>query len=92
MSHIERKPNRQLLHLVFGGELTSLDGVEFRDLHAVDIVGIYPNYAEARKAWQAAAQRHGGVHPDVKPVTNRLLKRMRFAARPALQGAGMAIG
>ena len=43
-------------------------------------------------AWQAAADRHGGVHPDVKPVTNRLLKRMRFSARPALQGAGMAIG
>ena len=43
-------------------------------------------------AWQDAAARHGGVHPDVKPVTDRLLKRMRFAARPALQGAGMAIG
>ena len=43
-------------------------------------------------AWQDAAERNGGVHPDVKPVTNRLLRRMRFAARPALQGAGMAIG
>jgi len=32
------------------------------------------------------------VHPAVKPVTNRLLKRMRAAARPALEGAGMAIG
>ena len=42
--------------------------------------------------WQAAVARHGGVHPDVKPVTNRLLRRMRFAARSALQGAGMAIG
>ena len=48
--------------------------------------------AQRAAAWQAAADRHGGVHPDVKPVTNRLLKRMRFAARPALQGAGMAIG
>ena len=37
----------QLLHLVFGGELTSLDKVEFSDLKALDIVGIYPNYAEA---------------------------------------------
>ena len=43
-------------------------------------------------AWHAAAERHGGIHPDVKPVTNRLLKRMRAAARPALQGAGMAMG
>lgn len=57
MSDPSGTPSRQLLHLVFGGELTSLDGTEFRDLNALDIVGIYPNYAEARKAWQAAAQR-----------------------------------
>ena len=50
-------PAKQLLHLVFGGELTKLDGIEFRDLTALDIVGIYPNYAEAQKAWTAAAQR-----------------------------------
>jgi hypothetical protein len=47
----------QLLHLVFGGELRSLDSVEFSDITALDIVGIYPNYAEAYKAWKAAAQR-----------------------------------
>ncbi len=47
----------QLLHLVFGGELTSLDGIEFKDLANLDIVGIYPNYAEAQKAWKAVAQR-----------------------------------
>jgi hypothetical protein len=47
----------QLLHLVFGGELTSLDGVEFRDLSKIDVVGIYPNYAEAERAWRGAAQR-----------------------------------
>lgn len=51
------KPEKQLLHLVFGGELDSLDGVTFRDLHQLDIVGIYPNYAEAHAAWKAAAQR-----------------------------------
>lgn len=50
-------PTKQLLHLVFGGELVSLDGVEFRDLKALDIVGIYPNYAEALVAWKGAAQR-----------------------------------
>ena len=48
---------RQLLHLVFGGELKSLDSIEFSDISALDIVGIFPNYAEAYKAWKAAAQR-----------------------------------
>lgn len=47
---------RQLLHLVLGGELTTLDGVEFKDLHDVDIVGVYPNYAEAYKVWRGKAQ------------------------------------
>jgi hypothetical protein len=48
---------KQLLHLVFGGELKSLANVEFVDLKALDIVGMYPNHAEAYKAWKAAAQR-----------------------------------
>jgi hypothetical protein len=48
--------SRQLLHLVFGGELVSLEGVEFRDIQSLDIVGIFPNYAEAYKAWKGAAQ------------------------------------
>jgi hypothetical protein len=47
---------KQLLHLVFGGELTSLDAVEFRDLGKVHFVGVYPNFAKAREAWKAAAQ------------------------------------
>ena len=47
-------PPKRLLHLVFGGELESLDGTTFRDLHALDIVGIYPNYAEAHAAWKSA--------------------------------------
>jgi Domain of unknown function (DUF4170) len=53
----EKKPSKQLLHLVFGGELTALEGVEFRDLKHLDIVGIYPNYAEAFAAWKGAAHR-----------------------------------
>lgn len=47
----------QLLHLVFGGELTELDGHEFRDLNQLDIVGVFPNYETAFVAWKAAAQR-----------------------------------
>lgn len=47
---------KQLLHLVFGGELEHLDGTEFRDLSRMDMVGIYPNYAAAHAAWKAKAQ------------------------------------
>ena len=46
----------QLLHLVFGGELVRLDGAEFRYPGALDIVGIFPNYASAHAAWKARAQ------------------------------------
>jgi hypothetical protein len=48
---------KQLLHLVFGGELMKLDKVQFSDLKKLDIVGIYPNYAQAYDAWKDAAQR-----------------------------------
>lgn len=47
---------KQLLHLVFGGELKKLGGTEFRDLSALDIVGIYPDYQAAEAAWRAKAQ------------------------------------
>jgi hypothetical protein len=49
-------PDKQLLHLVFGGELEHLDETDFRDLSALDIVGIFPNYAAAHAAWKAKAQ------------------------------------
>lgn len=53
----ETKQNdKQLLHLVIGGELSSLDGVTFADLDNVDIVGIYPNYASAYTVWKQKAQ------------------------------------
>jgi hypothetical protein len=54
MSH-ETVP-KQLLHLVFGGELTDLDEVTFKDLDKLDIVGIFSNYAIAYAAWRAKAQ------------------------------------
>ena len=47
---------KQLLHLVFGGELTALNKVEFRDLSKVHFVGVFPNFASARDAWKSAAQ------------------------------------
>ena len=51
------RPAKQLLHLVFGGELKSLQSDEFVNTDALDVIGIFPNYAEAYKAWKAAAQR-----------------------------------
>lgn len=48
---------KQLLHLVFGGELTRLDGAEFKDLNKIDVVGVFPNYATAYAAWKAKAQQ-----------------------------------
>ena len=41
------RESQQLLHLVFGGELKSLDGAEFKDPSQIDVVGIFPNYASA---------------------------------------------
>jgi hypothetical protein len=52
----EQEANKQLLHLVFGGELSKLDSIEFRDLDQLDIVGIYPDYKSAEAAWRAKAQ------------------------------------
>jgi len=53
----DKIPTKQLLHLVFGGELTNLQGTEFKDLDRLDVVGIYPNYATAYAAWKAKAQQ-----------------------------------
>lgn len=48
---------RQRLHLVFGGELTRADGTEFADPSAIHVVGLFPDYASAQRAWKAEAQR-----------------------------------
>jgi hypothetical protein len=56
MSDTDKKPVPQLLHLVFGGELASVESLEFKDLDKLDVVGIYPNYATAYAAWKAKAQ------------------------------------
>ncbi len=48
--------DKQLLHLVIGGELTDLTGTTFKDLKNVEFVGAYPNNAEAVSAWRTKAQ------------------------------------
>ncbi len=57
MSHEVPTTGKQLLHLVFGGEMKDLDKVEFQNLDELDIVGIYPDYKSAHAAWKDAAQR-----------------------------------
>jgi endo-alpha-1,4-polygalactosaminidase (GH114 family) len=54
---VTNRSAKQLLHLVFGGERKSLADIEFANLDELDIVGIYPDYAEAYKAWKAVAQK-----------------------------------
>lgn len=45
------------LHLVFGGRVSNPQTLEFEDPSQLDVVGIFPDYASAEKAWRAAAQR-----------------------------------
>jgi hypothetical protein len=49
-------PAKQLVHLVFGGELNDVKNVDFKDLSKLDVVGFFPNYAEAYKAWLGKAR------------------------------------
>lgn len=57
MTDQSTQPTKQLLHLVIGGELTSLTDTEFKDLDKVEMVGVYPNYATAYVAWKSKAQQ-----------------------------------
>ena len=50
--------SKPLLHLVFGGEVSDPREIDFIDTKRLDLVGIFPSYAEAFKAWRAASQRH----------------------------------
>lgn len=47
----------QRLHLVFGGELVDPSRTEFKDIDDIHIVGMFPDYASAKDAWKAEAQR-----------------------------------
>ena len=48
--------SQQLLHLVLGGELKNIDSMEFKDVSQIDVVGVFPNYESAERAWRAKAQ------------------------------------
>lgn len=52
----EHHANEQLLHLVFGGELKKGSQTDFADPAKLHVVGIYPSYAEAKKAWTSVAR------------------------------------
>jgi len=57
VSKAPKSVQKQLLHLVIGGEVEKGEDVVFKDLSAVDLVGVYPNYAAAHLAWKAKAQQ-----------------------------------
>ncbi len=48
---------KQLLHLVMGGRVTNTQTMEFQDLNAIEVVGVFPDYTTALEAWRGAAQR-----------------------------------
>ena len=50
-------PDKQLLHLVIGGELKQVGKLEFANLKEIDFVGAFPSYKAAYDAWKGAAQR-----------------------------------
>src|SRR6476661_3927901 len=50
------RESKQLLHIVFGGELENLESAVFKDPSKIDVVGIFPNYASAHAAWKSKAQ------------------------------------
>jgi hypothetical protein len=66
---------KPLLHLVFGGEVADPRGVDFVDVDKLDIVGIYPDYHTAFKAWRGVSQRHVD-HATIKYVIVHLHRLM----------------
>lgn len=45
------------LHLVFGGRVRDPQTLDFADPSTLDVVGVFPDYQTAEKAWRGAAQR-----------------------------------
>jgi hypothetical protein len=95
------RPTKQLLHLVFGGELKKLTGVEFKDLDRLDIVGIYPSYTEAYKVWKGRRSAHCRgrarallyrAHPSLARSHPRLVRVEPAGARQSPTGLATACG
>ena len=47
----------QKLHLVMGGRVSDPQTLDFVDLKALDLVGVFPDFETAEEAWRANAQR-----------------------------------
>jgi Domain of unknown function (DUF4170) len=45
------------LHLVFGGRVADPRTLNFEELSSIHIVGMFPDYKSAEKAWRSAAQK-----------------------------------
>jgi hypothetical protein len=90
---------KPLLHLVFGGEVADPTGTDFVDADKLHVVGIYPNYASALKAWKGASMAqidnaytkyvivhlHRLMDPDydVAPAAKNAAKKKTPAKKPA---------
>ena len=70
------------LHLVFGGRVKDPRGLEFVDLDAIDLVGLYSSYAEAEDAWRGKAQ-HTVDDAEMKYVIVHLHRLLEPEAEPA---------
>ncbi len=96
----------QRLHLVFGGELENLDGVRFRDVKGLDIVGIYPDYASAQAAGAPRRRRRStarrpaiswctapapGAGAGLRPRLGRVAPSVASASRRVCEGARQAL-
>lgn len=75
-----RRAGMSKLHLVFGGRVTDPQTLNFNDPSKLDVVGIFPDFKTAEKAWRSAAQKtvddaemryvvvhlHRLLEPDIK--------------------------
>ncbi len=50
--------DKPLLHLVFGGQVSDPQGVDFIDSDGLEIIGIFPNHKTALQAWRGVSQAH----------------------------------
>ena len=73
---------KQLLHLVFGGELTSVEDVTFRDLSKLEIVGIYPNYAAPTRPGRRARSKRSTMRKCATSSSTCTASSIRAPSEP----------